>query len=630
MKPKMISGLGLMSGALLLAGAASANVFTVSYYRLGEQDPGAVGGGLAHATAVDSGGASVNLSQIGTMNSAYSTNSGVAGSTLSVAINGGGYANALPFQLLDNWGMEAWVYSTNADSGTGILVNNGANCCGSGMALVQNGGVFQGVCSGIAYVGSTPVTTETWTHLALVTSGGTTTLYVNGVANGTAGAPSAPTADRYGVGFSIGNCMNGSGSPQPFRGLIDEVRVFTFAEGEFSTADLLLANVPPPPQAPVIVAGPTAVPANSVSVGDALTLSVLSGGTGPVRFQWWQGTTRVPGATNAALAFTSVTTDMAGNYSVVVSNAYGATTSAVVNITVYQAGTGLFPSAYYRLGENDPGATDGQAANTATVDIVSGMNLSQSGTPPTYSSRTGVRGSSLSMAFSGGSYQYSTPLITNAARWGMEAWVYSTNADIPMGIIVNNGANCCGTGMAIVQHHGVFQGLCSGIAYVGSTPVVINTWTHLALVTSGGMTTFYVNGVANGTAGAPNTPTVDPYGIGFSIGDCLSGQGAPQPFQGLIDEVRMFTFSPGLFATNSLLLTSVPPGPASVSLLPTGGKVPGADGHLILVWNTGLWGGANVQQASTLSGPWNLVPQATSPWLIPAGGASQFFRLVRP
>ena len=48
----------------------------------------------------------------------------------------------------------------------------------------------------------------------------------------------------------------------------------------------------------------------------------------------------------------------------------------------------FFPIAYYRLGENDPGAVTGQTANSTTANIVGGMNLSVLGTPPTYSADT--------------------------------------------------------------------------------------------------------------------------------------------------------------------------------------------------------------------------------------------------
>jgi hypothetical protein len=85
-------------------------------------------------------------------------------------------------------------------------------------------------------------------------------------------------------------------------------------------------------------------------------------------------------------------------------------------------------------------------------------------------------------------------------------------------------------------------------------PVVLSRdhWTHLAAVNDNGVTTFYVNGVANG---APSSDVTAPSGVPY-IG---SGQDTGAPFNGLLDEIRYSTFEPGKFAVSDLLL--LPPGP---------------------------------------------------------------------
>jgi hypothetical protein len=144
-------------------------------------------------------------------------------------------------------------------------------------------------------------------------------------------------------------------------------------------------------------------------------------------------------------------------------------------------------------------------------------------------------------------------------------------------------------------------------AFIGYTASVPGVWTDLALVTSGGTTTFYVNGVVAGTAsGTALSPTSV-----FNIGINPSG-GGTQPFQGSIDEVRVFTFLPGQFSTNSLLLNSAPL--LSVGILPAGHNV-------VIPWN-----GITLQQAGTVTGPWNKITNATSPWVAPVTGVSQFYR----
>lgn len=65
-----------------------------------------------------------------------------------------------------------------------------------------------------------------------------------------------------------------------------------------------------------------------------------------------------------------------------------------------------------------------------------------------------------------------------------------------------------------------------------------NLWTHYALTwTSGGTTTFYVNGISVGTA-ASTTP--HPMAGGLTIGDAVPGA-ASTPYQGSVDDFRVYS-----------------------------------------------------------------------------------------
>jgi len=92
---------------------------------------------------------------------------------------------------------------------------------------------------------------------------------------------------------------------------------------------------------------------------------------------------------------------------------------------------------------------------------------------------------------------------------------------------------------------------------VGATPVTAG-WKHLAIVVSGGATTFYVDRVANGTGPAPNSPTAN-----FNVG--IRADGA-ESFDGRIDEVRAFTFNPGEFNPTTDLI----PEPSAIALVAIG------------------------------------------------------------
>ena len=89
-------------------------------------------------------------------------------------------------------------------------------------------------------------------------------------------------------------------------------------------------------EAPYIVSQPMD---QTLSVGATASFTVAAGGTYPLAYQWWKdgnnlangGT--VSGATTTNLTIANVQPTDSGNYSVVVTNAYGSVTSAVVTLT---------------------------------------------------------------------------------------------------------------------------------------------------------------------------------------------------------------------------------------------------------------------------------------------------------
>jgi hypothetical protein len=82
---------------------------------------------------------------------------------------------------------------------------------------------------------------------------------------------------------------------------------------------------------PVIVTSPVAV---TVAPGQGAVFSVVAGGSPTLSYQWYRGTTVLDGATSATLSLFSVTSADAGDYSVVVTNAYGSATSAAAALSV--------------------------------------------------------------------------------------------------------------------------------------------------------------------------------------------------------------------------------------------------------------------------------------------------------
>jgi hypothetical protein len=228
------------------------------------------------------------------------------------------------------------------------------------------------------------------------------------------------------------------------------------------------------------------------------------------------------------------------------------------------------PLAYYRLGEADPGAGASTMGQNPTMDSAGNFDLTRNGTP-TYTTNVSSAaaanvGSTLAMDFAGTSPapegdRYNllpgAALPTPADDWGIEAWVQAdTNGAAIVSAMAYNG-NSANSGMGLYQFQGNYIGLVGGKAFVGSSPINVGEWVHLAMVTSGGASTFYVNGVSNGTGPQPN-PATDQFNIA----------GRPdnmELFDGRVDEVRVFTFQPGQFSTADLLVNV--PEPAAMGLI---------------------------------------------------------------
>jgi uncharacterized delta-60 repeat protein len=71
-----------------------------------------------------------------------------------------------------------------------------------------------------------------------------------------------------------------------------------------------------------------------VDAGSNATFSVTATGTAPLSYQWWKDGSALPDATIATLMLSNVQGSNAGNYTVIVSNAFGSVTSAVAELSV--------------------------------------------------------------------------------------------------------------------------------------------------------------------------------------------------------------------------------------------------------------------------------------------------------
>jgi uncharacterized repeat protein (TIGR01451 family) len=82
----------------------------------------------------------------------------------------------------------------------------------------------------------------------------------------------------------------------------------------------------------------------TVVEGSSYTFSVTATGTAPLAYQWRRNNSELSGQTSSSLALTSIQTNDAGGYSVVVTNAEGAVTSLVAQLTVRLASDPAYPT----------------------------------------------------------------------------------------------------------------------------------------------------------------------------------------------------------------------------------------------------------------------------------------------
>ncbi|HEY8903997.1 MAG TPA: LamG-like jellyroll fold domain-containing protein, partial [Chthoniobacterales bacterium] len=202
----------------------------------------------------------------------------VAGySNNALSLNGSSQYVTLPAGIvskLNDFTISAWVKPASLDtwarvfdfgSGTAttmmLTVKNGANGKPRFAIKISNSAEQQ-------IDAANPLTTGTWTHIAVTLSGSTGTLYINGVASGT---NTAMSFEPSGMGSTTQNYLGKSQYNDPYlNGSIDDFRIYTRAltAGEIS---LLAAGPLPAPQ------NVTATPGTAQI---ALSWTAVSGATG--------------------------------------------------------------------------------------------------------------------------------------------------------------------------------------------------------------------------------------------------------------------------------------------------------------------------------------------------------------
>jgi hypothetical protein len=152
------------------------------------------------------------------------------------------------------------------------------------------------------------------------------------------------------------------------------------------------------PAAPSITTQPQS---QSATAGANVTFSVSVSGSAPFSYQWRKNGTNIAGATSPTLALNNVQPQQAGSYSVVVTNAAGAVTSANANLTV---------TCSFTLSASN--AAFGTAGGSGSVDVTTAGGCSWSvANVPTWITITSGNGGT-----GNGTVGYSLAANTNAGN----------------------------------------------------------------------------------------------------------------------------------------------------------------------------------------------------------------------
>lgn len=251
----------------------------VAWFRMGEDDSGAVVGGAASEKTINHTSARRHLDRYGSPT--YTNDTAAPDSSLAVTFSGKPhecyFTRYLFASELDSFVLEAWVRPNQVQTHNVFIAFNGHGEDGYG--LLEIGGRWQYVLGGVAYVDSgIPCEPGKWTHLALVHNGsdGVTQLWINGQPTGPA---SNLPLKRSNNSFMIGGAPDFVDPvPTSFDGQIDEVRLSQFS-GSFDPKVLLCS--PAGSSSPAAADLPTAGATNAVDVPDNKTMAEPMKGGGP-------------------------------------------------------------------------------------------------------------------------------------------------------------------------------------------------------------------------------------------------------------------------------------------------------------------------------------------------------------
>ena len=394
----------------------------------------------------------------------------------------------------------------------------------------------------------------------------------------------------------------------------------------------------------LIDAQPTPITRN---VGSKAAFQVVAEGALPLSYQWYKGSSTIPGATGQTLWLSKVQlADDGSTYSAVVSNPYTSIASDTVTLNVQARAatvpiTGYAkivmaddPVAYWRLDEPNGSSTAVDAAGSFDGSYNAGSGTFAFAAPTGIPNETDP-----AVGISGGA-TVQIPYALELNPWGafsVEGWFQ------PASLAANgndyrtafssmfNVGGVGPTGWLLYQQGNntwawvPYGGFWASVFLPDTTETIVaNQWYHIALTYDGTTFTVYVNGTAR-TSGTYSgfTPNGNvPQGGAGSYNYNYNGSGSGpmvlgwrsdvgfNPFAGTMDDIAVYN--------KALTPVQVPDHFLNTVRL----TIARSGSNVVLSWPVGT-----LQSATAAAGPYNPVGGANSPYTNAPSQTAQFYRV---
>jgi hypothetical protein len=347
---------------------------------------------------------------------------------------------------------------------------------------------------------------------------------------------------------------------------------------------------------------------------DSIVLSAYAIGVPPLSLQWRLNGKNIPKATNLSFSIPSVNLSSGGNYELVVTNVYGATTSQVASVTVDRLTQSIATNVVYDSNPSNPQHNG--------IDLGAAWEASSTGGAVT---RTGVMNFAAAQT-NGILVEDSTNF--NGPTGTITFWMQSAGTVDPTG----NGAALffrpTGTNLnnfALLQADTgnlyFYSPNNGGVSFTSTGTVSDNKWHFVALTfdqtASGGAGLFLDGALDTTNSNALNWSwtTGEPLEIGYSSDTNFAS------YNGVLDDIRYYS---AVLTTNQIaaIYNSGALEDTADLQMQLNFTAPPEEG-ITLMW---LEGSAVLQSAASVAGPWMDVDGATSPCIIIPSAAQQFFR----